>query len=239
MTEGTVALNPRTQAEVEIIAKAWKDDAFKQALLDNPKAVVEQELSTTFPTDLKVSVVEAQPNHFYLRLPAKPEIADSLSLADLVQSLSETDGEAIATLIAKSRKDVEFKRSLLSDPKTALAAAVGTELPTALEVEILEEDANTLVLLLPMKPDTSDVELSDEELEGVAGGTASILAAIGKAVMPNAGAILLGAAAQGAKQSTLTAAQVGARVVAGGAAATTVAGAAGGTAGANQVYKFW
>jgi hypothetical protein len=82
-----------------------------------------------------------------------------------------TDRRAIETqLIEKCWKDPEFKKRVVSDPKGMLEQHTGQKLPAALKIVVHEEDANTLHFAIPQPP-TNLNELSDEELEKVAGGT--------------------------------------------------------------------
>jgi len=59
----------RQQAEARLIARAWQDEAFRQQLVQNPKAAIQQELGVELPAELEVQVVEESPNRVYLRLP--------------------------------------------------------------------------------------------------------------------------------------------------------------------------
>ncbi len=90
MAQGT----PVTRRELEgrLIARAWKDEAFKQELLRDPKAVVEREAArlrpgASLPADLEVQVVEETPTTLFLVLPASPVArpGGDLSDADLEQ----------------------------------------------------------------------------------------------------------------------------------------------------------
>ena len=55
-----------------LIAKAWQDDAFKQALLNNPRATIENE-GIEVPEGMEVVVVEQTENRIVLVLPPAPE----------------------------------------------------------------------------------------------------------------------------------------------------------------------
>jgi hypothetical protein len=79
------------------------------------------------------------------------------------------------TLIEKCWKDPEFKRQVVSDPKGMLERHTGTKLPSQVKIFIHEEDANTLHLAIPPAP-ANLAELSDEDLERVAGGTEVVFA---------------------------------------------------------------
>ena len=83
-------------------------------------------------------------------------------------SLTKRDLET--ALIEKCWKDPEFKKQVVSDPKGMLERHIGQKLPADLKIFIHEEDANTLHFSLPPAPSNA-TELSDEDLEKVAGGT--------------------------------------------------------------------
>ena len=74
-------------------------------------------------------------------------------------------------LIVKALKDENFRKELIADPKTVVEMEMGKykegmKLPATLEIKVIEQPANALYLVLPTMTD----ELSDEELDSVAGG---------------------------------------------------------------------
>jgi Nitrile hydratase, alpha chain len=87
--------------------------------------------------------------------------------------LSESSGreQVERRLIEKSLQDEDFRRRLLEDPRAAVEEELGTRLPEEVLVAV-EETAETIYLVLPSdSPIGEGVELSDQELEAVAGGT--------------------------------------------------------------------
>jgi hypothetical protein len=76
------------------------------------------------------------------------------------------------TLVQRSLQDEDFRRRLLDDPKAAVGQELGTQLPEGgVEVRVVEESADTIYLVLPStEPLGEGEELSDQELEEVAGG---------------------------------------------------------------------
>ncbi len=58
-----------------------------------------------------------------------------------------------------------FKQKVLADPAAPLKAE-GIEIPPGIKVQAVENTAQQFTLVIPPKPD----ELSDEALDGVAGG---------------------------------------------------------------------
>ena len=74
-------------------------------------------------------------------------------------------------LIEKSLQDEAFRRRLIEDPKAAVEEELGTRLPEGVRVEAVEETQDTIYLVLPSaSPLGEAAELSDQELEAVAGG---------------------------------------------------------------------
>ena len=71
-------------------------------------------------------------------------------------------------IIAKSWADDGFKGRLLSNPMDTLKAE-GVEIPAGVTVKVLENTSNVVHLVLPAKP----TDLSDEELDKVAGGAST------------------------------------------------------------------
>jgi hypothetical protein len=58
-------------AAKRIIAKTWRDEAFRRRLLRNPRAVLHEE-GVRVPAGVKVKVVQNTGRVFHFLLPAKP-----------------------------------------------------------------------------------------------------------------------------------------------------------------------
>jgi hypothetical protein len=74
-------------------------------------------------------------------------------------------------LVQRSLEDEDFRQTLLEDPRAAVERELETQLPESIEVRVVEESADTIYLVLPSaSPLGQGEELSDQELEAVAGG---------------------------------------------------------------------
>jgi hypothetical protein len=68
----------RRDLEARIIANAWRDPKYKEALLKDPRSVLQRELSmidpsVVLPAGLQVQVHEEEPNSYHLVLPRNPK----------------------------------------------------------------------------------------------------------------------------------------------------------------------
>lgn len=71
--------------------------------------------------------------------------------------------------IEKAWKDEIFKKDLMQKPHKALSQ-LGVNVPEKIEIKVVEESAKVVYLVLPVNPETLTGELTDENLESVAGG---------------------------------------------------------------------
>jgi len=61
-------------------------------------------------------------------------------------------------IIKKAWEDPAFKSSLLSDPKEAIKAAFGVEIPAGIELKAVEETSSQYYLVIPPKPEEVGVD---------------------------------------------------------------------------------
>ena len=74
-------------------------------------------------------------------------------------------------LIEKAFKDESFRKQLVENPGAAIEAETGRKIPETVKIKVLEEDPQTVYLVLPDTLGMSGQnELTDEELNSVAGG---------------------------------------------------------------------
>jgi hypothetical protein len=78
---------------------------------------------------------------------------------------------AFQAVIARATTDRAFRERLLSNPQATMREVPGVYVPPSLRIRFIEkdEDLDVLIVLPDLVPE--DGELSDEELEQIAGGT--------------------------------------------------------------------
>jgi len=81
----------------------------------------------------------------------------------------KTRADIDAEVIERAWKDPAFKRRLLADPKAVYEEVLGQKLADGVVITVAEETPTSIVLVLPAAADTTG-ELSDAELDAVAGG---------------------------------------------------------------------
>ena len=189
-----------TEHKQQLVVKAMKDEAFRAALLQDATAAAGTALQLTLPAAYRLRVLPADPQHLYLVLPPYPaDWPAGLSVEALLERLQQPtpgleaaqqrvlDGQLL--LIAKAWHDAAYKRALLQDPKAVVEREFGEELPVEVALQVVAEDAQTQYLVL--LPALDDLELSDEQLEQVAGGE------VGASTFLILGTVLLGLAVVG------------------------------------------
>jgi nitrile hydratase alpha subunit len=82
MTEASGSGGGRAEMERRLIERSLQDDDFRQRLLADPKAAVEQELGTPLPEGVQIQAVEETPDTIYLVLPSSPAGAEGGGLSD-------------------------------------------------------------------------------------------------------------------------------------------------------------
>src|SRR5262249_21352209 len=93
---------------------------------------------------------------------AEPGSRKGLTMADILSEQQKVWGQ----VVAKAWADAAFKARLLADPKAALKEQ-GIVVPEGVQIQVHENTATTFNAILPTEP--SD-QLSDEQVESVAGG---------------------------------------------------------------------
>ncbi|MEI7980629.1 MAG: NHLP leader peptide family RiPP precursor [Bacteroidota bacterium] len=84
----------RKQLEERLMEKAMKDDAFRKQLLEDPRAVIEQETAVKFPAELHIRVLEETADQVFLVMPPihKEAFQEELSEAELESVVGGTVG---------------------------------------------------------------------------------------------------------------------------------------------------
>lgn len=95
-----------------------------------------------------------------------------MTTSDSTPSARMTDVEV--QLIRQATQDKAFRNRLLTDPKSVLKEQ-GLALSDDVQIQVLQETSNQYYLILPASNVSSSesILLSDQELEGVAGGGAT------------------------------------------------------------------
>ncbi len=82
--------------------------------------------------------------------------------------------EIVEKLVAKAHGDETFKQELLANPKAAIEKELKIKIEDSVDITVLEETPTKRYIVLPAPLPSDDFELSDIELDMVAGGTVNV-----------------------------------------------------------------
>jgi Nitrile hydratase, alpha chain len=82
MTEATGGGGSRAAMERWLIERSLEDEEFRQRLLDDPRAAIEQELGSRLPESVEVRAVEETADTIYLVLPSRSPLGQVEELSD-------------------------------------------------------------------------------------------------------------------------------------------------------------
>lgn len=166
------SIDSREDFKTLLATRAIKDANYRQALLNNPGPILERELGHDGAAHIKLFSHQEKPGSLTYIInynPALPQSAPNIHI--------NQDDSLEAILVKKAWKDPKYRQELLADPKSKLAEVIGEPVPPTLDFKVFEESRDNLHLRIPVEAlqvqeeAESDGELSEAELEGVAGGT--------------------------------------------------------------------
>ena len=74
-------------------------------------------------------------------------------------------------LIERATRDQGFREELIRDPRGVIGRELGVEIPQSVEIRVVEESPTASYLVLSPAPASPGQQLSDQDLEAVAGGS--------------------------------------------------------------------
>ena len=78
-----------------------------------------------------------------------------------------TEGQLREVIAIKAHRDPSFRKQLLSSPKSTVESILGTSLGSGVTVSVVQDSDSNITMVIPP---ASTEELSEEQLEAVAGG---------------------------------------------------------------------
>ena len=81
--------------------------------------------------------------------------------------------QIIQTVISKAWEDADFRKELLASPVEAIEKLTGVEvvLPEGKELIIVDQtDKSKVYVNIPAEPEMDNIELTEDQLEAIAGG---------------------------------------------------------------------
>jgi hypothetical protein len=88
-----------------------------------------------------------------------------------MEQKTQQRNEMQAQLVERAGRDQAFRQELIANPKAVIAREFGLQIPATVEIRVVEETPTTAYLVLPAAPLRAGQQLSEQEMEAVAGGS--------------------------------------------------------------------
>lgn len=153
-----MSLSLSLSARRAVIARTEREPAFRDMVMRAPKEAIATATGIRLDDGVAVTVLSDQPGHRHIWLPPS---ASDIGVPG--------DGGMAGIAVILDRDDPGFRAALKADPLGEMTSRLGIAAPAGLTLSVVEETAETLILILP-PPAANDDELSDEVLDMVSGG---------------------------------------------------------------------
>ena len=171
----------------EILVNALQDANFRAELITDPNTAVENKFGNT---DFNIRIHDESPSEFVLMIPscsADVEEQVNQQITDFENSNNPpTRGQLECIFIRKAWNDSSYLQSLKNDPRTAFDSELepyGASMPSDIEIKVMEEMPGECLVVLPANlGGRNSGELTEAELESVAGGAIPVAWIVGVTV---------------------------------------------------------
>jgi hypothetical protein len=134
----------------DVIQRANTDPQFRNRLKANPAAAA-KDAGVEVPAGADIDVVEDRTDELHVFLNSRPQTAE------------------LKAIVERAREDADYKARLLAEPRRVVESSISGRLPPTIQVRVHDPQPGQILLVLS-QPSSTDSELSDAELDAVAGG---------------------------------------------------------------------
>jgi hypothetical protein len=180
----TNVLSEVSRASTAIDDRATRDQAFRKRLLKDPKNALAEVLGAKLADDVTVEAHENTANT--VNIVITPEVLAGAAKLEMPKSNERSVASITLEVLMKAATDDKFRQKLLKDARTAVYDLTGVEMGQNLTMKVYESTPTKVHLVVPPSP-TAQAELTDSELDQIAGGKGNAQAGLVNASLDNAG----------------------------------------------------